>query len=70
MKFYAYIPDSDGKEPFGTDNRMLFELKTQEGAMRHAIRYFGPTVRLFTYTDIFDDSTFNEVVIHVHKIKK
>jgi hypothetical protein len=61
MKFYAYVPRPDGSEPMGTGNRHTFDLKTKQGAIRHAVNYLGPNVKLFSYTNLYDQSTFNEI---------
>jgi hypothetical protein len=61
MKFYAYIPDKNGREPMGTANRFLFEVKTKTGALNKCKRLFNnnQNFRLFSYTEIYDDKTFN-----------
>lgn len=61
MKFYAYAPTKDGKEPLGTANRTLFELKTVAGAHRRVRKYLGPRYMLFRYTNFYDDKTFRRV---------
>lgn len=62
MKFYAYIMDKDGKEPFGTANRLLFTLKTINGATNRCFRIFkGKPYKLFSYTNFYDDKTFREI---------
>ena len=63
MKFYAFIPGLDNKEPIGTSNRTLFELKSRSGAIRRAERTLGPKVRLYTYTNFYDNETFTEIFI-------
>ncbi len=60
-KYYAYKPDDQGKEPMGTQNRLLFELKTDIGAIRRAIRPLGPSCRVFWYTNFYDDTTFRQI---------
>lgn len=61
MKFYAYIPTKEGKEPCGTFGRLLFELKTVKGAVRRCEKYLGEKWRLYVYTDLYDDSTMHHV---------
>jgi hypothetical protein len=61
MKFYAYIPTKEGKEPLGTSGRLLFELKTVAGAHRHANKYLGAKHLLFVYHNFYDDKTFRRV---------
>jgi hypothetical protein len=61
MKFYAYIPESDGVEPLGTNGRILFELKTILGAIRRAKRVLGKNVKVFTYTNFYNQNTFRIV---------
>jgi len=63
MKFYAYKPTDKGTEPFGTQGRILFELKTRKGACRRAKRILGKDFRLFTYISFYDDKTFHEVLL-------
>lgn len=63
MKFYAYAP-KDGKEPMGTDRKLLFELKSIKGAHRRAQRVLGERYGeyvLFTYTNFYNDKTFKKV---------
>ena len=45
MKFYAYIPDKNGDEPLGTENRILFELKTTQGAIKRSSRLVSRLLR-------------------------
>ena len=61
MKFYAYKPTKEGKEPIGSDRRTLFELKTIQGAHKRARSVLGPNYRLFRYTNFYDDKTFRQV---------
>jgi len=61
MKFYAYKPTKDGKEPVGGDRKLLFELKTVRGAHNRARGALGSNYRLFRYTNFYDDKTFREV---------
>jgi hypothetical protein len=60
MKFYAYKPELDGREPLGTANRILFELKTIAGAKRKAAKLLGPSAKLFTYWNFYDQKTFKQ----------
>lgn len=64
MQFYAYKPREDGTAPLGTENKMLFELKTWAGAIRRARRYLGETARVHSYSDFFDDETFHPKLIN------
>jgi hypothetical protein len=62
MKYYAYRgADELGSEALGTDNKILFELKTDAGARRRARLMLGPAYRLYRYTNFYDDNTFSEV---------
>ncbi len=62
MRYYAYKGSFPlGEEPLGTDNRILFELKTHAGARRRARGQLGPEFRLYTFTNFYDDSTFEPV---------
>lgn len=61
-KYYAYKPDKDGKEPMGTMTKMLFELKTDAGAIHRAFRQYGTTARVYQYTNFYDNSTFRCVI--------
>ena len=66
-KYYAYIPRDDGTEPIGSENKTMFELKTNAGAIRRCKRYFGnKRFRLHTYTNFYDDITFR--LVHEQKI--
>lgn len=63
MKFYAYLPNEDGKEPIGTENRILFELKTLKGAeMKCCKRFKTHKFKLFSYTNAYDIKTFREYI--------
>lgn len=57
-KYYAFKPDDQGKEPMGTQNRLLFELKTDMGAIRRAVRVLGQTAKVFQYANFYDAKTF------------
>jgi hypothetical protein len=62
MKFYAYIPTEEGKEPIGSGNSLLFELKTVRGAINRSIRYLKTdNIRVYTYWNFYDDKTFRLV---------
>ena len=60
MKFYAYL-DENGKEILGSDNKILFELKTYNGARRRAVRILGAGVRVFSYRNFYDEKTFTQI---------
>ncbi len=62
MKFYAYKPTKEGKEPLGSMNCILFELKTIRGAKARAKRNFKDNFKLFSYTNFYDDKTFKEIL--------
>ena len=63
MKFYTYLPDKNGKEPMGTENRLLFELKTIKGAAERCRRIFKTNnFKLFSYTNFYDNESFIEYV--------
>jgi hypothetical protein len=59
MKFYAYIPTVRGKEPTGSANKLLFELRTIEGAIRRAKRILNTdNFQLYSYSNFYDNKTF------------
>ena len=63
MKFYAYLGNHLlGEEPLGSENKLMFELKTVKGAKNRCVRAFGkrPYV-LFSYTNFYDNKTFKEI---------
>ena len=62
-KFYAYSGLYElGKEPCGSDGRMLFELKTTLGAVNRCARVFkDKPFMLYTYTNFYDNKTFRLV---------
>jgi len=76
MKYYAYLGTEDlGKEPCGMCSplppngpsagisKILFELKTDRGALARARKQFESfPFRLYRYTDIYDSLTFREVI--------
>lgn len=48
MIFYAYRPTLDGREPTGTESRILrHDLKSAEMFVRSARRLLGPDVKAF-----------------------
>ena len=62
MKFYAYKGRySLGKEPLGTFGKMMFELKTVEGAIRKVTKVYGPDVSIYSYTNFYRDETFRRI---------
>ena len=61
MKFYAYVPTKEGREPVGGDRKLIFELKTVAGAHKRARSVLGARYRLFTYTNFYRESTFRKV---------
>jgi hypothetical protein len=61
-KFYAYVPNENGKEPLGTFNKLLFELKTLRGAVNRCSKIFKKSYRLYTYTNFYDEKTFTLIL--------
>ena len=62
MKFYAYKGNYElGKEPLGTFDKMMFELKTTKGALRRCYQCFKTDFRLYYYSNFYDNKTFKEV---------
>jgi len=62
MRFYAYVPNDEGKEPLGTSHRVLFQLKTVRGAIRHCRRTLGwDRFRLFSYFNFHKEETHRMV---------
>ena len=63
MKFYAYEGRKVlGKEPLGSSGKMMFELKTVQGALRKAYKAYGSlNFSLYYYTNFYEDSTFTQV---------
>jgi len=61
VKYYAYIPDRYGREPVGGSNKILFELKTDSGAIRRAKRILGPNARVIRYTQFYDETTYKQI---------
>jgi len=71
MKFYAYISregyfyaghPKTGDAPVGTENQLLFELKTVAGAHKRADRVFkSRPYKLFRYSNFYDENTFHQV---------
>lgn len=69
MKYYAYIPNKEGKEPCGTEGRVLFDAKTSHKSVliKMVQNRLGLNVnyRLYSYTMIYRESTYQ--LIHEHK---
>lgn len=62
MKFYAYKGRMPlGKEPLGTFGKMMFELKTIDGAIRKVLKAYGSEVSIYRYTNFYRDSTFTRI---------
>jgi hypothetical protein len=61
--YYAYKGNAPlEKAPHGTLNQGIRrDLKTDRGALRWARDVFGPTFRLFHFTEFYDNETFKEV---------
>ena len=57
MKYYAYIPTKENREPTGTFTRIVFELKTDIGAIKRAKRILGENIKLIRYTNPYNDAT-------------
>ncbi len=64
MKFYAYIPREDGTAPCGTSDQTIFELKTKRGAINRGKRILGGVFRLFSYTNLYDDTTLLQIACY------
>lgn len=64
MKYYAYKTSTPyqkdmGDEPTGTFGRMLFELKTDAGAVRRCRRLWpNSSWKVYGYTNIYRDNTY------------
>jgi hypothetical protein len=57
MQFYA-----QKNKKLGSQHEMLFTLKTIKGAIKRLQRYYGNTdVELYTYTNVYDDTTYKLV---------
>jgi len=72
MKFYSYIVNRNlifinsvlPFEPCGSDGKMIFELKTVQGAIRRCTKlYTEKEFKLFTYTNFYDNKTFKEIKV-------
>ena len=62
MKYYAYEGrKSLGSEALGTSDKLLFELKTDIGAVRKAIKYFGENCSVYKYTNFYNEDTFRKL---------
>lgn len=62
MKYYAYEGrKSLGNEALGTSDKLLFELKTDAGAVRRAINYLGDRCSVYKYTNFYNDRTFKQI---------
>jgi hypothetical protein len=66
MKFYAYLSELPlGKEPLGTAGKLLFELKTKKGAIKHCQRIWKEKkFHIYTYTNFYDNDTFRVVFVN------
>jgi len=61
MKYYAYKGRKPlGREALGTSGKLLFELKTDDRAIRRALRHFGEC-SVFKYRSFYDDKTFTRI---------
>lgn len=65
MKFYGYYNDLAplGAERPAGDNKMMFELKTVKGAIQRMERYAkGQPFKLYSYTNFYNNSTFEHII--------
>lgn len=60
-RFFAFQPDAQGNEPLGTSGKTMFQLKTNRGGIRRAIRALGHRCRVYTYTNFYDERTFTQI---------
>jgi hypothetical protein len=75
-KFYCYLPvnseikDNFLDEPVGTQGRYLWDdLKTNQGAIRRAIKMFpAKSFKIWTYTNFYDKKTFS--LVHIQNFIK
>lgn len=65
MGYYAYIPTKDGKEPLGTENRLIIrDLKTVRGVINRCKTAFkDKTFKLYSFTNFYDGSTYKEIAV-------
>ena len=63
MNFYGYEGKYElGKEPLGTFRKILWrDLRTVAGAKRRAAKLYGDNYRMFTFTNLYDEGTYQEV---------
>ncbi len=64
MRFYGYKGSAKlGSERLGSENKILWsDLKTIKGAHRRATKIFGKGgYTLYTFTNLYDDSTYVSV---------
>jgi len=68
FKYYAYKGIMKlGDEPLGTDGKMMFELKTDIGAIRRVKRFWGCCGWTLTrYLNFYDPRTFYIVARCIH----
>jgi hypothetical protein len=59
--YFAYRPGRDGRYPLGTEGKLLFKLKTDQGAVQRARKVLGPHACVFTYSNFYDNKTFRLV---------
>lgn len=56
--FYAYLPDSNGREPVGGDKKIIrHDLKSESYFIRYAKRHLGQTCRCYR---IIGDNFYRE----------
>ena len=60
-----YLPDANGKEPLGTFNKGMREFKLARNAIKWATKSFGFSVKLFSYTNFYDQKTFKKVLLPI-----
>ncbi len=61
MNFYAYLPDSAGKEPMGTEHKLLVHNRKSYRFISYARRVLDNTCRVFSFTNFYNDKTFRQV---------
>lgn len=62
--FYAYKGNEKlGSEPLGTEEKIIFELKTIHGAINRCKRVFKDSrYMLYKFANFYDDTTFQFIV--------
>jgi hypothetical protein len=62
MVYYAYRPDSEGKEPLGTEGKIIrYDLRSDQHFIRHARAALGDSCRVFRCVNFYNEESYTQI---------